>query len=73
MTLQRAKRLDTFNSANIEISTDIFGPTVFVKSTVDAKQSGKMHRALLNTGSNVNTISEQIYQLYSLTMLQPEF
>ena len=55
MILQRAQRQTSFNSANIEASKGIFGPTVYV----DAKLNEKVHRALLDTGSNVNIMSER--------------
>ena len=69
MILQRAQRHETFNSASIENNSGIFGPTVYV----DAKLNGKLHRALLDTGSKVNIISEQTYKLYSPPMLLSDF
>ena len=44
-------------------------PTVYV----DAKLNGKIYRALLDTGSNVNIISEQTYKFYSPPMLLSDF
>ena len=69
MILQRAQSLETLNSASIENNSGIFGPTVYI----DAKLNGKLHRALLDTGSKVNILSEQTYKLYSPPMLLSDF
>ena len=58
LTVQESRMLVTF-----------LGPTVYV----GAKLNGKMHRELLDTGSNVNIISEQTYKLYSPPMLLSDF
>ena len=68
MIMQRTKRHEIFNSASIENSSGIFGSTVYV----DAKLNGKMHRALLDTGSIVNIILNKHtnfiqHQCYCLT------
>ena len=69
MILQRAQRQTNFNNASIEATKGIFGPTVYV----DAKLNGKVHRALLETGSNVNIMSERAYKHYSPPMLPNDF
>ena len=69
MILQRAQRHTNFNNASIEATKGNFGPTVYV----DAKLNRKVHRALLDTGSNVNIMSERAYKLYSPPMLLNDF
>ena len=69
MILQRAQRHETINSAGIKNKSGIFGPTV----CVDVKLNGMLHKALLDTRSNMNIISEQTYKLYAPPMLLSDF
>ena len=57
--LQRANS-EQVSSINKVQAEAVFGPTVYVMADLD----GQKHKALVDTGSNVNILSEKVYSQY---------